>query len=106
MAFKIHTQATLTPPKPQESKPQKPQISEIPPQTPTKPTYNSKPLGSLDSSLPQTSNSAFSSLFLSQKDWLQKEFGITDEKVKDLLEESAQENYLADFLWELQSRRI
>lgn len=103
MAFKINTLVSLTPKepqKPQTTNPPKPQENQ------QASTQNSnpikKPLGNLDSTLPQSSNSAFSSLFLSQKDWLQKEFGITDETIKDLLEESQQENYLADFLWKFQ----
>ncbi|EES88736.1 hypothetical protein [Helicobacter canadensis] len=103
MAFKINTLVSLTPKepqKPQTTNPPKPQENQ---QTSTQNSNPiKKPLGNLDSTLPQSSNSAFSSLFLSQKDWLQKEFGITDETIKDLLEESQQENYLADFLWKFQ----
>ena len=103
MAFKSNTLLSLTqkePHKPQTTKPQKPQENQ------QISTQNSnpikKPLGNLDFTLPQSSNSAFSSLFLSQKDWLQKEFGITDETIKDLLKESQEQDYISDFLWKFQ----
>lgn len=103
MAFKINTLVSLTPKeshKPQTTKPQKPQENQ---QTSTQNSNPiKKPLGNLDSTLPQSSNSAFSSLFLSQKDWLQKEFGITDETIKDLLKESQEQDYISDFLWKFQ----
>ncbi|MCL9823279.1 hypothetical protein [Helicobacter colisuis] len=103
MAFKINTLVSLTPKephKPQTTKPQKPQENQ---QTSTQNSNPiKKPLGNLDSTLPQSSNSAFSSLFLSQKDWLQKEFGITDEIIKDLLKESQEQDYISDFLWKFQ----
>ena len=102
MAFKINTQATLNPPTPSKPKPQ-----ESTPQTPTSmpntQTPTKSPIGNLSSTLPPSSNSAFSSLFLSQKEWLDKEFGINEEtfgEIQDLLEESRQERYLADFLWD------
>lgn len=102
MAFKINTQATLNPPTPSKPKPQE-STPQTPTSTPNTQTPTKSPIGNLSSTLPPSSNSAFSSLFLSQKEWLDKEFGINEEtfgEIQDLLEESRQERYLADFLWD------
>lgn len=105
MAFKINTyvslpQTPIEPPSvvpPTEIKPpEKPQEPEKPEEKPNPPEDNNDK-GEVDNSLSSTTNSAFSSLSLPLKEWLKKEFGITEETLKDSLPEGFLEALLSGF---------
>lgn len=109
MAFKIQTNIYPTPQtthkKPQanlESDKKEPQT----PQNPPKTEIPKKPLGNLNTQNINTSNSAFSSLYLPKEEWLKKEFGIdiqNDEALKEKIENllNQKENPSNDFLEQL-----
>lgn len=84
MAFKIDTQAykeTVThKPKPPRPNQETQTETSVPKNPPLK-----KPIGDINSYIPPSSNSAFSSLFLSKTEWLEKEFNLSQEAIINLL---------------------
>ena len=105
MAFKIQTNFYPNPPKQIETKP-KPKPPKEDSKNPPKIQAPTKPLGKLDNFQANTSNSAFSSLYLPKEEWLKKEFGIdiqNDEALKEKMEKLLQEkdNPSKDFLEQL-----
>ncbi|CAM2921198.1 hypothetical protein [Helicobacter burdigaliensis] len=100
MAFKIDTQAYKEN-HPTQTKPKNPTKDENSQNTAIKNPPPKKPIGDLESYIPPTSNSAFSSLFLSHSEWLQKEFNLSKEAIISLLK--SQDTKDVEILEELQN---